>query len=152
MASKDQYQVIGHVALVDTATDAGLTRVYLYRGAFLPGDVKAEQIAHLLDVNLIAKVPGDTTGGTDATGAAVHGEGKAAVQTATGGKPGTPEDIEADGKRAAAKAKLPQDGSAPDGRAAHEVWIEHAVAKGYSYDEASKQSKADLVELLKDKG
>jgi hypothetical protein len=151
MSGKDQYQVVGHCALGDTATDLGVSRVMLYRGAMLPGDVKAAQIAHLLDVNLIAKVPSAATGGVDATGAAVHGEGKQAVQTATGGAPGSTEDTEAAGKRAAAKAKLPTDGSAPDGRAGQDVWVEHAVVKGYSYDEASKLTKADLVELLKDK-
>ena len=50
-------------------------------------------------------------------------------------------------KRAAAKAKLPADGSAPDGRAAQAVWVEYLVSKGSRYDDVKDADKADLQKL-----
>jgi hypothetical protein len=67
--------------------------------------------------------------------------------------PGRPQSSEDDAKReqarADAKAKLPADGSAPDGRAGKDVWVEYAVSKGMDRDEAEKADKADLVAALK---
>jgi hypothetical protein len=58
-------------------------------------------------------------------------------------------DAEVADKRAAAKAKLPSDGSAPHGNASKDVWVEYLAGRGYDYDELVKQDKSDLVELAK---
>jgi len=56
-------------------------------------------------------------------------------------------DAEIAEKRAAAKAKLPTDGSAPDGRAGQAVWVEYLVARGSNYDDVKDVDKADLQKL-----
>lgn len=58
-------------------------------------------------------------------------------------------DAELADKRAAAKAKLPADGSAPHGNASKDVWVEYLAGKGYLYDELVKQEPADLKALAK---
>jgi hypothetical protein len=58
-------------------------------------------------------------------------------------------DAELAEKRATAKAKLPEDGSAPDGRASKDVLVEYLAGKGYSYDELVKQDPAELKALAK---
>jgi hypothetical protein len=52
-------------------------------------------------------------------------------------------------KRAAAKAKLPADGSAPDGRLGQPVWVEYLVSKGSNYDDVQSVDKDQLVALAK---
>jgi hypothetical protein len=52
-------------------------------------------------------------------------------------------------RRAGAKAKLPSDGSAPDGRASKDVLVEYLAGKGYAYDELVKQDPAELRQLTK---
>ncbi len=66
-------------------------------------------------------------------------------------KPPTDEsgaDVEVERKRAEAKAKLPVDGSAPDGRASEAVWVEYAVTQGLDRSEAEKAGKDELRKLL----
>ncbi len=57
-------------------------------------------------------------------------------------------DAAAEAKRADARAKLPADGSAPDGRASEAVWVEYAVAQGLDRAEAEKAGKEELRKLL----
>jgi hypothetical protein len=89
----------------------------------------------------------------DADGSPVEG-----APTGTGGSPavaGSAQDstLSADpdvlARREAAQAKLPQDGSMPDGRAAQEVWVEYAVRKGYDRETVEKSSKDDIRALFK---
>jgi hypothetical protein len=56
-------------------------------------------------------------------------------------------DGELEQKRAAARAKLPADGSEPDGRAGQAVWVEFMVSKGSNYDDVKDATKADLQRL-----
>jgi hypothetical protein len=58
-------------------------------------------------------------------------------------------DAELAEKRAAAKAKLPEDGSAPDGRAGQPVWVEYLVTRGSRYEDVAKADKDELVKLAK---
>lgn len=58
-------------------------------------------------------------------------------------------DAEVAEKRAAAKAKLPADGSAPDGRASKDVRVEWLTDQGYDYGELVKQDDAALKDLVK---
>lgn len=50
-------------------------------------------------------------------------------------------------KREAARAKLPEDGSAPDGRASQEVWAEFMVTQGSAYEDVKGVSKQELKAL-----
>jgi hypothetical protein len=52
-------------------------------------------------------------------------------------------------KRAAAKAKLPADKSAPDGRAAQAVWVEYLVSRGSRYEDVKDVEKDELQKLAK---
>ncbi|MFI1194074.1 hypothetical protein ACH4T9_12565 [Micromonospora sp. NPDC020750] len=56
-------------------------------------------------------------------------------------------DPEAETRRAAARTKLPADGSMPKSTHGHDVWVEYHVAQGGDYDDLVKQDKADLVKL-----
>jgi hypothetical protein len=58
-------------------------------------------------------------------------------------------DAEVADRRAAAKAKLPEDGSAPDGRASKDVRVEWLAGQGHDYDELMKQDDAALKDLVK---
>ncbi|MEU4558536.1 hypothetical protein AB0F72_09100 [Actinoplanes sp. NPDC023936] len=84
------------------------------------------------------------------------GERVAEVVTAEGAvdkaaeSPRTASDASAvEAKRAAARARLPEGGAEPDGRASKDVWVEYLAAKGYDYDELVKQEKPDLQKLAK---
>lgn len=147
-----QYQVVGHCAHVKTRDDAGQwATVLLPRGALLPADVPQDRIDHLLSVKLIAAV-GEA--GPELPGAAVPAV-SAQPSPTVGGEPATSDEAPAvstpydDPDRVAARAKLPADGSMPDGRNAQAVWVEWLVTKGYDYDALKGQEKPDLVELAK---
>lgn len=168
MADGKRYVVVGHCVTVDTFTDAGYQRIMFYRGQTLPEDVRAEQIRHNLDVNLIAEVSGSEQAGVDSAGAAVAGDERAGEfdgdpgerfdaansTTPEQGAQGTPEDTtrrsEADAteaRRAAARAKLPADGSPPKASNGQDVWVEYHVAQGGNYDDLVKQDKPELIRL-----
>ncbi len=138
------YQVVAEAAHV--TTEGGLRLIY--KGSFVPDDCAPERVKHLLDAGLIKEV-GKAADAELAPNAAVVPEEFAT----TGGDRVEPESgaAETDRKREAAKAKLPADGSAPDGRASHEVWVEYAVSKGLDRSEAEKASKEDLKQALSQK-
>ncbi len=58
-------------------------------------------------------------------------------------------DPAAEAERAEARSKLPADGSPPHGNASKAVWVEFAVSKGMSREEAEKADRDDLREALK---
>lgn len=162
------YVVIGHMAAFDTFGPEGKRRMSFFRGQPVPPDATPEAIEHNLSVNLIAEVPGSEPVGVDSSGAVVAGDERAGD---VAGGPGEvflqantvsdeqaklrgltddkPVEVDSDvaSKREAAKAKLPSDGSMPDGRAGKDVWVEYHVAQGGSFDDLSKQDKAELVSL-----
>jgi hypothetical protein len=132
-----KYKVVAEAAHVKV--DGGLRLAY--KGAPVPDGQDPERLKHLLSTGLIAAVDDADL----APNAAVVAEEFAT----TGGERVTPEvDSEQEQKRAAARAKLPADGSAPDGRASHETWVEYAVSKGLSREESEKASKDDLKAAL----
>jgi len=59
------------------------------------------------------------------------------------------EDAAKEQERAAARSKLPQDGSAPKGNASQQVWAEYAVAQGYDRAEVEKADRDDIRDLFK---
>ncbi|RKR92787.1 hypothetical protein BDK92_7267 [Micromonospora pisi] len=156
-----QYRVTAAVVVVTAITAHGPALSYVYRDAFVPAEAKPAEIRHLLRRGMIERVgrsappvaappaeakpdeakpdevPADAP--DSAPVAEPNGTGDAAQQA-------VPFD---DPDRAAARAKLPDDGALPDGRAAHAVWIEAAVARGYAYEAAAASSKDELRDLLK---
>lgn len=58
-------------------------------------------------------------------------------------------DPELETRRAAAREKLPADGSMPKPQNGHDVWVEYHVAQGGNYDDLVKQDKQDLIDLAK---
>jgi hypothetical protein len=74
------------------------------------------------------------------------------------GDPITKDDPEPTGEaklateREAARAKLPADNAAPDGRASKAVWVEYGVAQGRDYEALNALSKDELQAELKPKG
>lgn len=135
------YQVVAEAAHVTTTGGLKL----LYKGAIVPDDCDPKRVKHLLDTGLIAEV-GKAADAELAPNAAVVPDEFAT----TGGEQPAVESgqAELDRRREAARAKLPSDGSAPDGRASHEVWVEYAVARSLSREEAEKASKDDLRKAL----
>ncbi len=166
----DRYQVVGECAHVNIISLGGVQSVQLlYKGAFLPEGVEPKRLKHLVDSGLVAKVDGEPI----APNAAIEQDPNSGSTLAGTSSPGQGDGSEGDGlnsglseeqrqaqrkasdeaaaleqKRAAARAKLPADGSAPHHNASQEVWVEYAVAKGLGRDEAEKASKEDLKQVL----
>lgn len=155
-----QYQVVAECAHATVNTPQGPMIVLLMKGAMVPAD--APQLQHLLDNGFVAKAGPAETGGVDAAGipaAAYTAEVPAGLTTTPVPKSEEQKQADADAtekakadadvveKRAAARAKLPEDGSAPDGRAGQPVWVEYLAARGYDYAELAKQDKAELQKL-----
>ena len=158
------YQVVAECAHATVTTPFGRSVMLLMKGAFVPAD--APQLQHLLDNGFVAKVGDGETGGVDAAGipaAAYDADVPAGVTTTPVEKSAEQKraeveanekakaDVELAEKRAAAKAKLPADGSVPDGRASKDVFVEYLAARGYGYgyDELARQDKDELVKLTK---
>lgn len=155
-----QYQVVAECAHATIQSPFGKSVQLLLKGAMVPAD--APQLKHLLEIGSVAKVDEDETGGVDAGGipaAAYDADVPAGVTTTPVPKSDEQVQAEADAaeqskvdaevaeRRAAAKAKLPADGSAPDGRAADAVFVEYLVANGYGRDEVEKADRAELRNL-----
>lgn len=152
----DRYQVVAECAYVKTSDSAGTSWRLYEKGALINGDTP--NLQHLLTNNYVVKVGGEATGGVDAAGVPsgayevevpsgitttpveVDGEKKAADAAAKAA-------AEVDEKRAAARAKLPTDGSAPKSSHGQDVWVEYLVANGSAYDDVAKADKAELMKL-----
>lgn len=148
-----RYQVIGHCAHATTRGSSGRVRQLFFKGQLLPEDTPGQEIRHLLSVNLIKPVGAPATPTVSASAAQPVTDTPVGQPTLTEAEitataPANPAtDTEVEAKRAAARAKLPTDGSRPDGRAAQAVWVEYLVTKGYSYDAVVNEPKATLMEL-----
>lgn len=157
-----QYQVVAECAHVTVSTPSGRMQILQVKGALVPAD--APELERLLDLGYVAEVGGDETGGVDAAGIPAGAytadvpvavtttpvdrsqeQVKADVESAEKAKA----DAEVADRRAAAKAKLPADGSAPHGNASKDVWVEYLAVRGYDYAELVKQEPADLKALAK---
>lgn len=153
-----QYQVVGPLGQFTTMSPTGKARLYFYRGAMVPQDAPQPEIDHHLSVGLIAEVgddpyrtPVDGNGVDTPVGEPTGGDERSSGDGDSGHQDDSKDDANSDveAKRAAARAKLPADGSAPAGNASHEVWVEYAVAKGYDRAEVEKSSRDDLKALFK---
>lgn len=163
MTDMTQYQVVAECCYATFTSGFGESQIRLLnKGAMFPADDPKLKV-YLAD-GFVAKVGGDETGGVDAAGipaAAYDADVPEGMTTTPVEKSEEQRQADAEAseqvkaaaavadKRTAAQAKLPEDGSAPDGRASKDVWVEYLAAKGYAYDELIKQDKSDLVELAK---
>lgn len=154
----DTYQVVAECAHVTVNGPSGRFVNLLLKGALVPAD--APELKRLLELGYVAKVGGEETGGVDASGipaGAYDAEVPAAITSTPVAKTEEQKaaadkakaDAEVAEKRAAAKAKLPEGGAMPDGRAGQPVWVEYLVAKGSNYDDVKDVDKAELIELAK---
>ncbi len=146
----DKYQIVGECAHVVVTDHTGVSAVnLLYKGAFLPDGVDKDRLQHLLDTGLVAEVK---DGEEIAPNAAVAQDPAVGIPPLTAPADDTGDKgsgvPELTAEQQAARATLPADGSAPDGRAAHDVWVEYAVIQGLSREEAAKVSKDELRKAL----
>ncbi len=163
----DKYQVVGECAHVVVTDHTGVAAMnLLYKGAFIPDGVDEARLKHLIDTNLVAKVDGDPI----APNAAVDQDPRVGIPPLV--KPDNADDkadsdqlhpavtedqrqsqresAETEQKRADARAQLPTDGSAPDGRKSDAVFVEYLVGRGYDRAEVEKASGGDLRRLAKE--
>lgn len=147
----DMYQVTAEAVFATVDTMVGKTRIIVYKGGLLAAD--APEIGHLLASNMVQKV----SSGDDTLSTGLNADGGLGEATPADEAPPPPihtpadmvaVDAETERRRAEARAKLPADGSAPDGRAAEEVWVEFAVLQGLDRTEAEKAGKAELRRAL----
>lgn len=161
MADTKRYQVVAACAILPVTPPGGTTTVQtLYRGSVIEGDPEDIRVKHNAESGYIVEIDAKATPGVDGSGTPLVDD-KPTVGDGNPGDPTTTNDPgvvnqaahdtagEVTAKRETAKAKLPEDGSAPDGRASKDVFVEYLAARGYSYDELVKQDKAELTELAK---
>lgn len=164
MSELKRYQVQSACAVVPVInTDGEITRT-LYRGATFEANPGNVRIAHNAASGYITVVGAEAAAGVDASGTPIvddkptTGDGNPG-DVVLQNDPGTVnEDAhravavardEAEVRRAAARDKLATlKGSAPDGRAAEDVWVEYAVSKGLDRAEAEKAGKDELRKTL----
>lgn len=157
-----RYQIVAECAHITVNGPTGRAQTLLLKGALVPAD--APELERLLRDGYVAEVGDEATGGVDADGvpsgaytttvpASItstpverNAEQRKADQDAADK---TKADAEVEKKRTDAKAKLPADGSTPDGRAAQAVWVEYLVARGSNYDDVKDVDKDQLVALAK---
>jgi hypothetical protein len=153
MTSRKALQGVAPLTLVIPDGGAGQ---YVYARHLLEADrIDEESAQRLVDEGFLRWVSVDENGLITPLDEA--GKADKAAPKETGGTPaqaasqaGDPvEANEVLQRRAAAAAKLPADGSAPDGRAATEVWVEYAVRQGYDRETVEKSSKDDIRALFK---
>ncbi|MFJ8690288.1 hypothetical protein [Micromonospora wenchangensis] len=177
MGDGKRYQVIAECAHVVTATTGVRSQVLLYKGAILPADVEPERLKFLLDGGFVAaegdvqvapnmSVEQDPRRGLDSvTPDLLRGDRPDDSRDGTSGsdvservaetvtEQGRIDKAADDGgvaeKRAAARAKLPTDGSMPKSSHGQDVWVEWHVAQGGNYDDLATQDKAALIDLAK---
>jgi hypothetical protein len=144
------YKVTAECAAhIPVETPEGRMLTTLYKNSVLPEGVPQDRIDHLLSVGAIERTDeaAPTMAEMEPNLAEVGGGGSESGGESTGSTE-TPYD---DPERVAAREKLPEDGSLPDGRAAHPVWVEAAVKNGYDYKAAKASTKPELMELLRSK-
>lgn len=152
MADKRMLQGVAPLTLV--IPDGGVAR-YVHAGHLCdPDGIDDTAVERLIDEKYLRWVtvteeglvtPEDTPDGPASTGAAPAQASNVNPEPL----PGTHVDPAVESARAAARAKLPADGSPPHGNASHEVWVEFAVAQGMDRAEAEKATSDELRDALK---
>jgi hypothetical protein len=157
-----QYQVVAECAHVTLDGASGRFVTLLLKGAMVPAE--APELERLVRDGYVAKTGGDESGGVDASGipaAAYTADVPAAITTTPVARSEQQReadreaadkvraDAELADKRAAARAKLPEGGAEPDGRAGKDVWVEYLVSRGQRYGDVKDVDKAELQKLAK---
>ena len=157
-----QYQVVAECAHVTLDGPSGRFVTLLLKGAPVPAN--APEVERLVGDGYLAKVDDAEIGGVDAAGipAGAYATDVPASITSTPVEKSAEQrradaeaaekakaDADVEKKRADAKAKLPDGGAMPDGRAGQPVWVEYLVANGSKYDDVKDADKAELQELAK---
>jgi hypothetical protein len=152
MADTKRYQVVSACAIVPVMTHDGEYLQTLYAGAGFDANPNHPRVAHNVESGYIAEVGAKAALGTDTAGVPMADD----KRTAADGEPSEPVDLNDPGvvneqqqARSAAAAKLPTDGSAPDGRASQAVWVEYLVSRGSRYEDIKDADRADLQKLAK---
>ncbi len=165
-----RYQVVAECAHVLVTDHSGVKATHLlYKGAFLPEEVDADRLKFLIDGGFVAE-EGETpvapnaavdqdprTGADSVSTEKLRGQSdeqieaarREAEEKAKADSDAAKADQELAEKRAAAQAKLPPDGSLPDGRLGQPVWVEFLVKSGSSYDDVRDAEKDELIKLAK---
>lgn len=152
MADKKRYVVASACVIVPVTNNDGNEYLQtLFPPASFEADPDHPRIAHNAESGYIVEVGADVVAGVDAAGVPIVGD-----ERPDGSDVGSPVELNDPGvvneqqqARSAAAAKLPEDGTAPDGRAGKDVWVEYLVRKGYDRAEVEKQDKAELTKLAK---
>lgn len=151
-----RYQVLSAAVVVPVATADGTVLQTLYRGSVLEADPTDLKVKHNADAGYITEIGEKAVAGVDNSGTPLVDD----KPTVGDGNPGDPAALNDPGvvndeahqvsaRRQAAAAKLPADGSAPDGRASEDVWREYAVAKGYDRTAVEGSSRDEIKALFK---
>lgn len=151
MDDKKTYQVQSACVIVPIVSNGDTYLQTIYAGGVFEADPDNDRIIHNAESGYILELGAKATPGVDGAGVPVV-DNKRADGSETGSPvelndPGTVNEVQQ--ARSAAAAKLPEDGSAPDGRAAQAVWVEYLVRQGYSYDAVKGEDRAELQKLAK---
>lgn len=151
MADSKRYQVLTACVVVPAITSDGEQIHTVYQSGVFEANPAHYRIVHNVESGYILELGAKAVPGVDGAGVPVVDD-----KRADGTDTGAPVELNDPGvvneeqqARSSAAAKLPEDGSAPDGRAGKDVWVEYLVRKGYDRGEAEKQDKAELMKLAK---
>lgn len=153
MAEKKTYQVQSAAVQLPVQTKDGEQIHTMYAGNVFQADPDDYRIKANADSGYILELGAKATPGVDGAGVPVVDD-----KRADGTDVGAPVQLDDPGAvnevqqaRSAAASKLPEDGSAPDGRASREVRLEWLARQGYDYDELAKQDDTELKKLVKER-
>ena len=132
------YRVVGELGVFTANTPAGPVRTTVYKGSVVPDGATPEEIRHHLSMRLIEEVDGGP-----APEPAPVGDGPPVAPPPSADS--VPFD---DPERVKAREKLNPDGSAPHANAAEAVWVEYAVSRGHSFDDAKAAGKEEIRKMF----
>lgn len=135
------YQLTAECAYVTQDTASGRARVLLLKGAPIPDNVP--ELTHLKSMGMVERVGGEPAPAEESK---TRREGG---QPDGSGEGQSDADGELAKRLAAARAELPEDGSAPKGNAKTDVIAAWLANEGYDFAELVKQERSELTALLK---
>lgn len=131
----DRYRVIAPYVIVRTLSQDGPTMKGLGEGALVPDDASADWLRHHLRKKMIEKVGGEapTSPPAQQENASTEGSTKPAAHEGQQASPPSP-------------AAPPESGHG----SSKQAWVDYAVARGMSSDEAASMSRDDLIAALRE--
>ncbi|MGP3914308.1 hypothetical protein [Nonomuraea sp. 10N515B] len=125
----DRYRVIAPYVIARTVTQDGVRMVGLGEGALVPDDVPAEWLAHHLRKKMIEKV--------------------ASAEPPAPQTPATPPESTGEGEEADGPG-LPAPPPPTGPGSSQKAWVDYAVARGLSREEAAAMSRDELIAALRE--